>query len=143
MNSYTGLGHDAESWAYDGSYQVAWHGSSRFSFSILFEFSPSVLVKAFLLAILLELETDVFLLCSNNTRYGEYWNNGDIIGCVLDLEAKQMSFYRNGKDLGTAFTGFSIGDGLYPAASLQYGQKLSFNFGKEPFKVLFVHFFFV
>jgi hypothetical protein len=98
-NSYTGLGHDTESWAYDGSYQVVWHGSS-----------------------------------SNNTRYGEYWNNGDIIGCVLDLEAKQMSFYRNGKDLGVAFSSLSVGDGYYPAASLQYGQKIQFNFGKEPFK---------
>lgn len=45
-----------------------------------------------------------------------------------------MSFYRNGKDMGVAFSGFSVGDGLYPAASLQYGQKIAFNFGKEPFK---------
>jgi len=98
-NNYTGIGHDTESWSYDGSYQAAWHGSS-----------------------------------SNQKRYGEHWSSGDIIGCVLDLESKQMSFYRNGKDLGVAFTAFSIGDGVYPSASVQYGQKLSFNFGKEPFK---------
>jgi len=99
MNSYNGIGHDTESWAYDGNYQAAWHGSS-----------------------------------SNQKRYGEHWNNGDVIGCVLDLESKSMSFYRNGKDLGVAFNAFAVGDGLYPAASIQYGQKLSFNFGKEPFK---------
>lgn len=98
-NSYTGIGHDTESWSYDGNYQAAWHGSS-----------------------------------SNQKRYGEYWNNGDVIGAVLDLDAKTMSFYRNGKDMGVAFSGFSVGDGLYPAASLQYGQKIAFNFGKEPFK---------
>jgi len=98
-NSYTGIGHDTESWSYDGNYQAAWHGIS-----------------------------------SNQTRYGEHWSNNDIIGCVLDLEMKQMSFYRNGKDLGVAFTAFNIGDGIYPAASIQNGQKLSFNFGKEPFK---------
>jgi len=98
-NNYTGIGHDTESWAYDGSYQAAWHGSS-----------------------------------SNQKRYGEHWSSGDIIGCVLDLESKQMSFYRNGKDLGVAFNAFAIGDGLYPSASVQYGQKLQFNFGKEAFK---------
>jgi len=98
-NSYTGIGHDTESWSYDGNYQAAWHGSS-----------------------------------SNQKKYGEHWANGDVIGCVLDLEAKNMSFYRNGKDLGIAFEKIAIGDGVYPAASIQYGQKLSFNFGKETFK---------
>ena len=44
---------------------------------------------------------------------------GDIIGSVLDLEAKTISFYRNGKDMGVAFTNIVIGEGLYPAASLQ------------------------
>jgi len=105
-NSYNGIGHDTESWSYDGNYQAAWHGSS-----------------------------------SNQKRYGEHWNNGDIIGCVLDLDTKSMSFYRNGKDLGVAFSGFSVGDGLYPAASLQYGQKLSFNFGKDPFKYPLIEIF--
>jgi len=71
---------------------------------------------------------------TNNGRYGEYWNNGDVIGCVLDLEAKTMSFYRNGKDMGVAFTNFNVGDGMYPAASLQKRQKCEFNFGKTAFK---------
>jgi len=71
---------------------------------------------------------------SSTSRYGEYWNNGDVIGCLLDLEAKNLSFYRNGKDLGIAFAGMNIGDGLYPAASLQKKQKILFNFGKDPFQ---------
>lgn len=100
-NTYTGIGNDSESWAYDGSCQKAWHGSGS---------------------------------SNNETRYGEYWNNGDVIGSVLDLEAKTISFYRNGKDMGVAFTNVPVGDGLYPAASLQRKQKCSFNFGKEAFK---------
>jgi len=98
-NTYTGIGNDNESWAYDGSCQKAWFGTN-----------------------------------SNNDRYGEYWNNGDVIGTVLDLEAKTISFYRNGKDMGVAFTNVAVGDGILPAASLQRKQKLLFNFGKEPFK---------
>jgi len=98
-NTYTGIGNDNESWAFDGSCQKAWFGTN-----------------------------------SNNDRYGEYWNNGDVIGTILDLEAKTISFYRNGKDMGIAFSNVTIGDGLFPAASLQKKQKLLFNFGKEPFK---------
>jgi hypothetical protein len=43
---------------------------------------------------------------------------GDVIGSVLDVESKTISFYRNGKDMGVAFNNVNIGDGLYPAASL-------------------------
>jgi hypothetical protein len=68
------------------------------------------------------------------TRYGEYWNNGDVIGTVLDLEAKTISFYKNGNDLGVAFPSIPVGDGLYPAISLQKKQKVTINFGKTPFK---------
>jgi len=70
---------------------------------------------------------------SNNERYGEYWNNGDVVGSLIDLESKTISYYRNGKDLGVAFNNVTIGDGLYPALSLQKRQKCLFNFGKEPF----------
>ena len=31
--------------------------------------------------------------------YGVYWAVGDVIGCLLDADAKKISFYRNGKDL--------------------------------------------
>src|SRR5690606_13003916 len=68
-----GIGNDTESWAFDGSSQRVWHGSS-----------------------------------SSNTRYGEYWNNGDIIGTILDLDAKTISFYRNGHDMGVAFTNIAV-----------------------------------
>ncbi len=53
---------------------------------------------------------------------------------ALDLDNKKMNFFRNGYDLGVAFEGFSVGDGLYPAVSLTQGQQCIFNFGKTPFK---------
>ncbi|CAN0602819.1 unnamed protein product, partial [Ectocarpus sp. 12 AP-2014] len=48
---------------------------------------------------------------------------------------KEISFSLNGKDLGPAFT---LNDeevkGLYPAASLHFGQAVVFNFGRAPFE---------
>lgn len=43
-----------------------------------------------------------------------------------------MHVYRNGKDLGSAFTDLGSG-ALVPAASLNARQRLIFNFGKTPF----------
>jgi len=71
---------------------------------------------------------------TSGTRYGDYWSVNDVIGCVLDCTEKTISFYRNGTDMGVAFTGVQAGDGLYPCVSLQKGQKVSVNFGKVPFK---------
>lgn len=93
-----GLGQDTESWAYDGSSQKSWHGSS-----------------------------------SGSNRYGEYWSAGDVIGVILDLETKTISFYRNGKDMGVAFSNVE-GEAFYPAVSLHKRQKVTVCFGKQPFK---------
>jgi len=71
---------------------------------------------------------------NSGTRYGDYWNVNDVVGCILDCEEKTISYYRNGTDMGVAFTGVAAGDGLYPCVSLQKGQKVSVNFGKSPFK---------
>ena len=43
---------------------------------------------------------------SNSRRfdpYGEKYDAGDVIGCFLDLTKKEISFSRNGTDLGVAF----------------------------------------
>jgi len=71
---------------------------------------------------------------TGGVRYGEYWNSGDIIGTVLDLDNKSISFYRNGNDMGVAFNNINVADGIYPALSLQKKQKVSANFGKSAFK---------
>jgi hypothetical protein len=68
------------------------------------------------------------------TGYGEYWTNGDIIGVGLDLETKTLQFWRNGKDLGPAFTDVTCGGGrLVPVLGLVKRAKVSVNFGRESF----------
>lgn len=52
-------------------------------------------------------------------HFHDLTSTGDIIGTILDADAKTISYYRNGKDMGVAFSNVNIGDGLYPAASLQ------------------------
>jgi len=50
---------------------------------------------------------------ATNTAYGESWTaGGDKIGCLYDATAGEISFYKNGRFQGVAFTGIS-GD-LYP-----------------------------
>eukprot|EP00941_MAST-03F_sp_MAST-3F-sp1_P001008 g1008.t1 len=57
----------------------------------------------------------------NGVTYGSKWKNGDIIGCLLDLNKKEMSFSINGKDLGVAFSNFNDTACYYPAVSLDRG----------------------
>jgi hypothetical protein len=45
-----------------------------------------------------------------------------------------MNFYKNGKDLGVAFTDVTVGNSrIMPCAALSRKTKLMFNFGKDPF----------
>jgi SPRY domain/Cullin binding len=67
-------------------------------------------------------------------RYGEGWSSGDVIGVLIDCDARTLSFYKNGNDLGQAFSSIDVGDGLYPAASFDRRTKAQFNFGKSAFK---------
>eukprot|EP01012_Entosiphon_sulcatum_P008571 TRINITY_DN14699_c0_g1_i1.p1 TRINITY_DN14699_c0_g1~~TRINITY_DN14699_c0_g1_i1.p1 ORF type:complete len:4388 (+),score=508.78 TRINITY_DN14699_c0_g1_i1:36-13199(+) len=66
------------------------------------------------------------------------WKEGDIVGCLLDIDAGEMQFSLNGKILkdpegggSTAFTEFQhqANTGLYPAASLEAENACTFNFG--------------
>lgn len=73
--------------------------------------------------------------------YGQPWVVGDVIGCCIDLQAGEISFYRNGESLGVAFDGVrrSSGGGgaelsYYPAISLSEGERCDLNFGSRPFK---------
>ncbi|KAI4330150.1 hypothetical protein MLD38_028453 [Melastoma candidum] len=69
--------------------------------------------------------------------YGQSWVAGDVIGCCIDLESDQISFYRNGVSLGVAFRGIrkmGPGAGYYPAISLSQGERCELNFGSHPFK---------
>lgn len=57
---------------------------------------------------------------------------GDVIGCCIDLDAGEISFYRNGTPLGVAYRGVRL-LGYFPAASLSYAERSEFNFGSRPF----------
>lgn len=69
--------------------------------------------------------------------YGQKWVFGDVIGCCIDLDNDEISFYRNGVSLGIAFDGVrKLGPGLgyFPAVSLSRGERCNLNFGARPFK---------
>ncbi|KAH7859705.1 hypothetical protein Vadar_004574 [Vaccinium darrowii] len=69
--------------------------------------------------------------------YGQPWVVGDVIGCCIDLDHDEISFYRNGFPLGIAFSGIRRmvpGLGYYPAISLSQGERCEINFGGRPFK---------
>ncbi|KAI3431099.1 uncharacterized protein J3R85_008020 [Psidium guajava] len=69
--------------------------------------------------------------------YGQSWVIGDVIGCCIDLDDDQISFFRNGVSLGAAFHGIrkmGPGAGYYPAISLSQGERCDINFGARPFR---------
>lgn len=75
---------------------------------------------------------------SGSSSYGDKWKAGDVIGCLLDLEASEMSFYRNGINLGVAFSDIKSNpddyrSGFMPGISLERGEIIRVNLGHQPF----------
>jgi hypothetical protein len=74
----------------------------------------------------------------NIKPYGPTFDEGDVIGMALDMDAKTLKYYKKASgsstctDLGVAFTGLS--GTMYPAAG-QFGGdvKTTANFGATPF----------
>lgn len=68
----------------------------------------------------------------NIKQYGPTFDEGDVIGLALDMDAKTLRFYKNCTDLGIAFSGLS--GTIYPAVG-QFGGdvKSTVNFGASPF----------
>lgn len=69
--------------------------------------------------------------------YGQPWAVGDVIGCCINLDAGEISFYRNGTSLGVAFDGIRSVEpkkGYYAAVSLSEGERCHLNFGSHPFR---------
>lgn len=66
--------------------------------------------------------------------YGEPYTVGDVLGCFIDLEAKRISYTKNGVDLGVAFKmpGHLRDQAFYAAATVKNAE-LRFNFGSSPF----------
>ena len=67
------------------------------------------------------------------------WTQGDVVGCVLDLDAHQptCSFTLNGKSVASlelARDSPSTPGLYYPAVSLNSGQAVRLNYGQMPFR---------
>jgi ATP-dependent RNA helicase DDX1 len=75
---------------------------------------------------------------SNNKQfddYGEAFGINDVIGCLIDLQRGEISFTKNGKNLGVAFKihDQQRNDAFYPAVVLKNAE-MQFNFGESDFK---------
>jgi hypothetical protein len=67
--------------------------------------------------------------------YGKSWVQGDVIGCLLDLDAGTLSFTRNGQDLGVAYTNVRTMQphlAYFPALSCSKAERCHLNFGGRP-----------
>ncbi|KDO20041.1 hypothetical protein SPRG_14189 [Saprolegnia parasitica CBS 223.65] len=75
--------------------------------------------------------------CGRNEEYcKQMCKAGDVVGCLLDLDAGTMTFYLNGVSLGVAFSGLErdiLHGGYAPACSMDGGESVWFNFGATPF----------
>ncbi|KAI8821097.1 uncharacterized protein EV422DRAFT_567419 [Fimicolochytrium jonesii] len=71
---------------------------------------------------------------TTDNDYGEDWFIGDIITAVIDLDAGELEYFKNGKSVGAAFTGIDADVAWYPAISLAAGQgcKVRFGDGVDP-----------
>ncbi|XP_034235683.1 E3 ubiquitin-protein ligase RNF123-like isoform X2 [Thrips palmi] len=66
--------------------------------------------------------------------YGEKWEEGDIIGCCIDLDEGCLEFFRNGRSMGVAYRKIQIGPGIvyFPAISLQQKEGVIAIYGSTP-----------
>ncbi|GED68095.1 hypothetical protein BRE01_17970 [Brevibacillus reuszeri] len=72
-----------------------------------------------------------------NTPYGEAYNDGDVIGVALDMNAGTIEFYKNGIAQGVAFTDLKTFGTVYPIifnGSSSVTLKAKINFGAENFR---------
>ena len=65
--------------------------------------------------------------------YGRRWRSGDVVGALLDVDLREMKFFLNGEDLGSAFLDFT-GPEIFPAMSLNVRQSVRINFGHYRFQ---------
>jgi len=74
------------------------------------------------------------------TEWGCRWQEGDVIGCFVDIDNRQISFTINGQGeevgMGVAFSNFDFCGGLYPVVSFNRKESVRLILGGsgEPFK---------
>ncbi|XP_048731868.2 ryanodine receptor-like isoform X6 [Ostrea edulis] len=70
-------------------------------------------------------------------QYGKLWKTGDVIGCMLDLNDKTITFSLNGElmmdSMGQeiAFRGVETGEAYVPAVTLSCHQQCKLNLGQD------------
>lgn len=65
------------------------------------------------------------------------WNVGDVIGCSIDLQTREINFYFHGRRIsgGSAtFRSIPVGVQYVPGISMRAGNHVTFNFGSTAFK---------
>ncbi|XP_072931116.1 RING finger and SPRY domain-containing protein 1-like [Epargyreus clarus] len=63
------------------------------------------------------------------------WKQGDVLGCLMDIDKREAIFYQNGNRIHTCSEIFNtIKHGFFAAASFMAFQQCRFNFGNVPFK---------
>lgn len=72
---------------------------------------------------------------TNGQSYGQRWNSGDTIGVAIDLDERNLRFYRNGQNMGEAFgkSEFPKNCKLSPFINMSNRSRVTFNFGKDSF----------
>mmetsp|Transcript_36487 Transcript_36487/g.88057 ORF Transcript_36487/g.88057 Transcript_36487/m.88057 type:complete len:5319 (+) Transcript_36487:189-16145(+) len=74
---------------------------------------------------------------SQATEWGCRWSEGDVIGCMVDMDERKVSFTLNGKGeeigMGVAFSGhgFRPCSGVYACVSFNRREKLKLNLGGD------------
>eukprot|EP00727_Mastigamoeba_balamuthi_P004538 m51a1_g14082 hypothetical protein (1074) ;mRNA; r:2004-6570 len=69
----------------------------------------------------------------HSAPYGLPWAAGDVIGSCIDLDAGEISYYRNGVPLGVAFVGVRPGLEYRAGLSLSERERVFVNAGALPF----------
>lgn len=73
---------------------------------------------------------------NGSTQYGLLWDIGDVVGCCIDLQNKNIEYFLNGISMGLAFENIPTGENIayFPAVSLSENETVTFNFGNTPFE---------
>ncbi|KAJ3332208.1 Ran-binding protein 9 [Blyttiomyces sp. JEL0837] len=67
--------------------------------------------------------------------YGPTYTTGDIIGCCINFRTMNISYTKNGLDIGVAFKNIKPTSSLFPVVGMRTpGEILEANFGGKPFK---------